>query len=143
MSDSEHLKPLLIGMAQSDGGRGRPLLPSSDGGSGAADRLMRIANMDRDEYLASFRRCNLLPNGHWSGPRARLRGAKLMHELRGRVIVLGRQTWHALWLPRVEFFGWVETGEARFILLPHPSGRNLLYNDRRNIEAARRILRGD
>jgi hypothetical protein len=104
---------------------------------------MRIGGLTREEYLANFRRCNLLPNGHWSGTRGRLRGAKLKSRLRGKIIVLGKATWHALWLPRVKFYGWVETGNARFILIPHPSGRNLIYNDPRQRAIVRRILNGE
>jgi len=133
------MKPLLIGMARNDNRRGPPLNP--EGGGGAGDRLLKISGMTRDEYLSTFRRCNILPFGRWSSLRARRRGLRLQGTLRGKVIVLGRETWRALGLPRVGFFTRLRTSEAEFILLPHPSGRNLIYNDARARGRARRILR--
>jgi hypothetical protein len=138
------MKPLLLGMARNDDLRGKALLPSEDGGNGAGDRLLRISGLTREEYLKKFRRRNILPAGRWSASRARLRGYRLQRRLRGRVIVLGKDTWRALWLPRVEFFGRVINGdECVFILIPHPSGRNLIYNDLDVRLKARKILRGD
>jgi len=135
-------KPTLIGMAHGNGGRGSALMPGERGsGTGSADRLLGISGMTRDEYLANFRRLNLLPFGHWCPIKARVRGLRIQRSLRGTVIVLGKETWRALGLPRVNFFERVQTELAEFVLLPHPSGRNLIYNYPRNRERARRILR--
>jgi len=129
------MRPLILGMAHD----GPPLVPGKPGST--ADRLLAISGMTHDEYLANFKRLNLLPLGHWCPIKARVRGLRIQRSLRGKVIVLGKQTWSALGLPRIDFFERVVTADAEFILLPHPSGRNLIYNDPRNRERARRILR--
>lgn len=49
-----------------------------------------------------------------------------------------REPWGA-WLPRLP--GIAELLGTRIAVLPHPSGRNLLYNDDAMVELARRVLR--
>lgn len=137
------VRPLLLGMARSDGMRGPALVPSERGRTSAADRLLMISCMDRDEFLLKFVRRNLLPYGKWSNVKAKLRGHRLRKRLRGRVIVLGKQTWSALHLPAMPFFTHIYTGKAEFVLVPHPSGRCRSYNEIKNRARLRKILRGE
>jgi hypothetical protein len=137
------MRPLLLGMARGDGKRGPQLLPSTSGdGNSAADRLLRISGMTREKYLASFERRNALPYG-WSKKAAREASTEIRKRFRGRtVVVLGRETWRAIGLPRIEWLDHHEevAGEGRrsrskltvWYLVPHPSGRNPWYNLAKN-----------
>lgn len=59
------------------------------------------------------------------------------------VLVLGREAWRLmLLLETTRFFG-SQTDRVcntKFILLPHPSGRNLFYNDPANRERVTKLL---
>lgn len=150
------MKTLILGMAKGDGGRGNPLMPSLSGRASSADRLLAYSGMSREEFLDRFKRRNLFSHGKWKPKHAKAKGRKLRKKLRrkkidGRVIVLGRANWQALGFPRgTKFFdhyseysdanGLVET---KFVLVPHPSGRNLSYNDPTNVEKLRNVLRGN
>ena len=110
----------------------RPLFPTG-GRVSTADRLRLLLHMTPLEFEQRFpRRANV---------NNRKRGRSLVNSLRGRVFVLGRESWRLLGLTRVEFFDSIETvNSAVFTLLPHPSGRNLLYNDPRVRKRMRDLL---
>jgi hypothetical protein len=144
------MRPLLLGMARGDGKRGPELLPSTRGdGNSAADRLLRISGMTRERYLASFERRNALPY-LWSSKAAREESTKIRNRFRGRtVVVLGRATWRAIGLPRIEWLDHYKeaAGEGRrsqsktvWYLVPHPSGRNPWYNLAKNRSKVTRLL---
>lgn len=123
------MKPLIVGMNRGDGTSGPALLPGSNGAS-SADRLVKLSGLPRDEYISAYARTNLL-DGKWTFPRSMAAGLLLKQKLIKRkriVIVLGKQVWNALMNPTAEFFERVVEGEATFVLLPHPSGKNLLLN---------------
>lgn len=80
------------------------------------------------EYMRRFDRVNLVA-GPWNVRMARVRAAELRPTLVGRhVVLLGQKVAEAFGIdPRCSACKLDE--DATFYLLPHPSGRNLLYND--------------
>ena len=138
------MKTTLLGMARSDGADGPALLPSERGGNSAADRLLGISGMTREEYLANFDCMNILTAGEWEKQKAKVQGFRLRKKLKGRVIVLGKETWAALWLsPRAAYFDSERIGETEFVLVPHPSGKNVVLNDQKVRARMRKIMRGE
>jgi hypothetical protein len=135
-------KPRVTTLVGMNSKTGIALLPSETGKSTAAERLLAMSGLAREEYLKRFHRVNVLRQARWSRWRARAAGAFLRRELRGDVIVLGREAWRSMGLPRTEFFeSFAGSGGATFYLVPHPSGRNLLYNDRASRLRLKRLLR--
>jgi hypothetical protein len=114
----------LIGSCPSDGGSAA--LVANGCGVGSADRLREMLDITVEQYDLAFSRTNVLEHGPWRPRAARHAGAKLKKVVgAARAIVLGRDAWLALGLPtRAMFF---ET-YSNFTLVPHPSGRNRLYN---------------
>jgi hypothetical protein len=131
------MRPLLLGMARSDGGSGPALLPSTAGGNSAADRLLVLSGFTRKVFLETFRRKNIC-HGPWDAKRAATNKLKL----RGRVLVLGREVWKALGLRHTNYFETVTRGGADYTLLPHPSGQNRLLNDIRFRRRMKHIITG-
>ena len=129
-------RPTLLGMSSPTG---RALLPIAAGRSSAADRLLRMSGLSRAEFLAAFRRKNVLDGGEWDRVEA-ARAATRM-KLRGDVVVLGKSAWRALGLPRSPFFSEIATSAATFHLVPHPSGRCRAYNVSATRRATGRLLR--
>jgi len=140
------MKPLLLGMNNplSDDPR-YDLFPYPPGCTG--HRLLQLlsAGTTRGEYMQGFERRNLLHQREWD-PHEALRAAeRLLPDLDGRfVVVLGSAVRAALGLSRVQALtvsGCVRDGIAfSWLAFPHPSGRNLWYNDPGNREAAGRAL---
>jgi hypothetical protein len=100
-----------------------PHSPVSAGG-----RLFKMSGMSMDDYFDSFRRVNVIDR-----PFPFSRG--------DRVVVLGLRPWNRLRLPPA--LGWwtsVERGGVTFHIVPHPSGRSLLYNDEGNRKRLRDLL---
>lgn len=85
----------------------------------------------REEYIRGFERRNLLGTRKWNLALARRVAPEVWDSLEGRrVLVLGSAVRTALGLPPTR---WIlphrdETGRE-WRLVPHPSGRNRLYND--------------
>ena len=93
------------------------------------------------QYRDAFERRNLVA-GPWSAAAARASASSMIPGLAGRsVVLLGEEVRRAFGVvPRLSWSrdllsGWDWSPEpgavepARFYVLPHPSGRNLLYND--------------
>lgn len=100
--------------------------------SNSADRLRRMLGMTVKEFLAAFpQRANVLD---------RVRGHRLAREVKGTVYVLGREAWRCLDLPWVEFFHSHGRAGAVFFLIPHPSGKSLIYNEEHNRTRLRRLM---
>ncbi|HXU01296.1 MAG TPA: hypothetical protein VN903_09905 [Polyangia bacterium] len=132
------MRPAIIGM-NNPTRAGDPLSPMADRNAG--HRLWRMSGMALADYEATFERINLLPSRRWLPWQARAAGRKLRRQLAGRsVVVLGRGVWQALGLDDVAWFASTTIGGTTFTLLPHPSGRNLIYNDAANREEVRRCL---
>jgi hypothetical protein len=122
-------KPLLLGLRANDGSSALGL----DGRGGSAGRrLWQLSGMSREEYLAAFDRANVASTNLYGE-----NGASCPNLDDRKVAVLGREAWRLLGLPRTDFFD----TEGRFVLLPHPSGRNRLYNSARVRAQARKMLR--
>ena len=124
-------RPILLGMNDPSGTEA--LSPCDGAGRRLAEMAVRCGGISLAEYLSGFERRNLLSSRKWSDARAKVRGHVIRRRLVGReVIVLGRQVWRALGLPAVPYFSAV----GLWRLVPHPSGRNLIYNS----EVARMAL---
>lgn len=144
-------RPIFIGQAPSrDGDPDRPLT----GRPGR--RLAELASMDPIEFYLSTVRVNLLPryagaNGQGDAfplIEARRHAIELVTELDGRAVVfVGRRVAEAFGCRR-GWFRWardyVSAGgrvvEIRYAVIPHPSGRNRFWNDRRNVREASAFL---
>lgn len=88
----------------------------------------RLPGVTRGQYLRAFDRRNLCEE-KWSIRAARDRGRWLTRELQGReVVVLGAQPRSALGLPELLIEPQDRDG-VTWRQIPHPSGRNLWYND--------------
>ncbi len=155
-------RPLLVGLHN-------PLSPEPEFAlyplpeHGTGGRILELLRPDltRREYLRAFDRVNLLEHDERVGGKgyaARLRRARIRlfeHVYAGRhetLVLFGADVWRAVnhgarsvrpsWL-RWDTFTIV--GEislrVRFLTLPHPSGRNLWYNEPANRAAAGRALR--
>ena len=124
-----------------------PYPPNSAGG-----RLLKYADVDPADWLGKLVRMNLC-DGTWSARRAVAGRARALaflldranyhHDEPLRVLLLGARVARA-WSCRGSFgyaeqYGWKGVG-LRVAWIPHPSGRNLLYNDRRNQLRARRAV---
>lgn len=111
----------------------------------AGYRLRRIVGLPQHQYLA-LHRTNLCPTD-WSMKEARRRAQLLTADQSApwRVIVmLGRKVADAFNYDRPFFTHDVAPqtgGEMKLVSLPHPSGRNTVWNDRRLVGRAREILR--
>ena len=154
-SDREAVtKLLVVGQAPSKtAGKVRAF----DGASG--ERLARLLGLSLDAFLRNVDTRNLL--GRWPGKHggkyahrdkgdrfpisaARRRARALqkeIHALRWPVVVLcGRRVADAFGVS-APFLGWERRGAIEVLVVPHPSGCNLWWNDRDNAAEARRALR--
>lgn len=149
------MRPLLIG--QAPGPNTDPELPLFPVPSrSAGGRLQHLMGLTRGEYLKSFDRINLLPffpGKHKRDDKFPMSPAKLSARairplLANRMVILvGRNVANAFGL-QAEWHDWVEwpvrrrcivsrdTGCCRIAVVPHPSGRNLWYNNEENRASA-------
>ena len=133
-------RPVLLGMNVPIEGY-LPLDP--DGPTGR--RLVEI--MGRDAFDL-YDRTNMIERRQWSREVARDGAMEKIRSLVGRpVVVLGNETWAALSLPICSWlkFIYLNASETylgdRWYRVPHPSGRNLLYNNERRRSETRSLLR--
>lgn len=112
-----------------------------DAASGA--RLRRILGLSRPRYRA-LTRYNLC-EGQWDLEEARGQAQVILHDHRGDVLVLlGRKVASAFRHRHARLLSIVdEVGHAPWVILPHPSGLNRLWNDgeteRRTIALLREV----
>ncbi len=148
------MKPVIIGEAPSPSATRpvQPLFPFPARSAGA--RLWRMTGLSRGEYMSAFHRLNLIsyvpvagdgyPDAHrwaaWNLISSRL--------LDGRaVVLLGKRVWMAFGgREDVEPLIWYAGGVPAFrpacvALVPHPSGRNLWYNDEHQRGAAANFMK--
>jgi hypothetical protein len=93
----------------------------------AGRRLFEMSKMSEEKYLRSFFRVNAI-----DGPEIP-EGAT--------AIVLGKLAWERMNLPsRADWFATVRHRGVEWILVPHPSGLNLMYNDEDNVTKLRGLL---
>jgi hypothetical protein len=89
----------------------------------------RLPEITRSQYLRTFDRRNLVDGKEWLPGEAQKRAASVIEEMRGReVVVLGAAPRRIIGLPELLIHPLQWRG-ATWRQLPHPSGRNLWYND--------------
>lgn len=129
------MRPLLVGMNNpiSDDPR-HALFPHPEGCSGHFLWLMlreRVPHASRDDYVRTFDRVNLVV-GDWTRETGK-RAADLLYAREwgsGRtVVLLGEEVRKAFGHPRLLVHPQT-IGGCIWRQIPHPSGRNLWYNDR-------------
>lgn len=113
-----------------------PLPTNASGG-----RLARILGLTNNEYMALFERRNLCAK-KWSMKEARKTAAAIYHESKGApIVLLGKKVATAFdvgdeplfevakpWARGALTF-FVSQHRPRILLLPHPSGRNRVWNE--------------
>lgn len=140
------MKPILLGMANPHSDDPALALAPDPPGS-AGWRLWKMLSdhrgVERDEYLARFDRRNLLPGRDWDAGAAAVAGRGFVSALKpgSAVVVLGQEAWRALGLGlKPKPASSRRASSSRWIYLPHPSGRNLWYNDALNRWTAAALL---
>lgn len=129
--------------------RGSPEKPLD--GPGTGHRLAALCGMSHEGYLRKFERVNL----HYDTPlkrdsatkkRGELSAAHIRHRYRGRrIILLGHEVLEAFGLDQclsIAVWSVVMRDETRVSFIPHPSGLNRWYNDKKNIRRVEKFLRG-
>lgn len=152
--DPPQPRGLLIGEAPGPNTNWKlPLYPSPS--NSAAGRLLRYADIDQEKWLGSFVRMNLCDDD-WSARRASAGVIRALSFLLDpanyhdgkplRVLLLGRRVADAWNCGKAQFGSEIRhyTGDSYPNLylawIPHPSGRCLVYNDRKNQLRARRAV---
>lgn len=133
---AERVRPVLLGMNNPLHADPKyALFPHPPGCTGWRIWQMlrsRVPECTRGDYLETFDRRNLVNSVHWSAEQAREAAGQLKTALRGRVVVvLGTTVRIALGLPQVLIHP-QEIEGVTWRQIPHPSGRNLFYNDEVN-----------
>lgn len=108
----------------------------------SGDRLRRILGLDMDTYHA-LGRVNLC-TGSWSMRAAREHARRIVEAGEHvAIVMLGAKVreafHHHLPASGLAFFG-SASGNPTFVSLPHPSGLNLLWNERSSVRRAREVL---
>lgn len=96
----------------------------------AGARLWQMSGLPIDYYM-KIRRVNLVVNG--SDPH--VSAAALERWLKGSyadVMLLGCEVWQSFFEEKIAAFKFVERETVRFYYVPHPSGRNRYYNNKRS-----------
>ena len=158
-------KPILIGMNNPVSTRpGHELYPLPEGCTG--NRLWRMLNSrtgaSMHQYLNTFERRNLVRGVEYDRLAARARAHEVVQELRGSgrtVVLLGnavREAFHFCLKNSGDLLSSVpvpdesglppllvhpqEAGGCTWRQIPHPSGRNLFYNDAKNREVVALLM---
>jgi hypothetical protein len=141
------LKPLIVGEMNPYGVDPAYALYHLPRGA-AGNRLHTILQLSDVEYLRTFDRVNLC-TGKWSAPVARAEARRLVETVDRRpgIVLLGKKVAEAFGLYDVEPFTVFARGKGRgapartnVVVLPHPSGRNRIWNDPRVAGQARAAM---
>jgi len=114
------------------------LFPYPSGSAGA--RLHTMSELSIEQYLARLRRVNLLQTkGGWSEVEAQRRRGELIVEVgpETRMLLLGAHVRASFGLTDLDWF----ERRGRFCAIPHPSGRNPLYDSPRYRQLAGEAVR--
>lgn len=112
----------------------------------SAGRLLAMSELTAGQYLGGFYRRNLVDELAWSKREARTRARRIVTALFDspkdlRVVLCGAKVGRAFQLS-VEFWEPVKLVSGQMVVvIPHPSGKNLLYNDQWNRERTGRWMR--
>lgn len=142
---------LLIGEAPGPNTNARlPLFPEPT--NSAAARLLRYAGIEPVEWMGKLVRMNMC-DGPWSESRARAGRTRAVAYLLDeenfvngkplRVLLLGQRVsrvWACHGPFGYEIHQYSEKTNVHVAWIPHPSGRNLLYNDKKNQLRARNAV---
>jgi hypothetical protein len=134
------VRPIILGMNDPSG---TGCLRQDVGAAAAGHRLWRLSGLSREAYLEAFERVNLLDQREWCPVAAREAAQGFLLRTRGRrVIVLGKAAWVALGLPRDNpwLTTWHDSLGGSLTLIPHPSGKNLILNDKAMRQRVKRCL---
>jgi hypothetical protein len=153
-------KPLLIGMNNPVSLRpGHELYPLPEGCTG--NRLWKMLNERTGatitDYIRTFERRNLVRGMHYDRQRARARAFEMWQELKGSgrtVVLLGAAVREAFDYVAKGQCGILqgetgippllvhpqEAGGCTWRQIPHPSGRNLFYNEPKNREVVALLM---
>lgn len=130
--------PVAALVGEAPGPNGNPETPLwPDPPNSAAGRLVAMMGLSRRDYLCSFVRANVLdayPGPVFPLSEARGRAAALAQRLAPLpLILLGRGVAGAFRFPTPHLMEWedyvLDGVWIRAAVVPHPSGRNLWYND--------------
>ena len=96
------------------------------GRASAGARLFLMSGMSMGYYLEAFRRANVID----------------FPDLKpgDQAVVLGKRAWSYLGIPRAAFWSSFLDEEVTYHLVPHPSGKSLLYNSPLEEERLRTLL---
>lgn len=111
-----------------------PWPPSSAGG-----RLLEFSGMPVEEYVTRLARTNLFQTkvARWSLARAEGRAIFLVAQYKSqhneerkwpRFVLCGRKVAHAFGMDQYPWFEKVYDEGVAYVVIPHPSGLNLMYN---------------
>lgn len=140
------MRPLLVGEDNPYGRDQRyALYPSPDYSAGG--RLcFQIMGLSLKEYIGRFDRVNLCSE-KWTIREARDKAVEVLKERLDQeridgpmaiFVLLGTKVCNAFGIP---FNPFTIQSYGRFVILPHPSGRNRLWNNPTSFETARAVLR--
>lgn len=139
-------KPILIGINNPVSSQpGHELFPYPQGCTGHRIYEMlrsRIPDVTRKQYLDRFERRNLVPHKIPDRKIARECASKIEHELFGsgrQVVLFGADVAAAFGHPRLLLHPQV-IGGTTWRQVPHPSGRNLWFNDQTNRDLVAMLL---
>jgi len=135
---SQDKRPVLVGMNNPLSSEpAHALFPHPAGCTGHRLYEMlksRVPHVTRREYLDVFDRRNVVSAMSYDREEARLGASRLYLEFFGSgrtVVLLGAETVAAFGLPRLLLHP-QENGGCTWRQIPHPSGRNLWFNDEKN-----------
>lgn len=119
------MRPIILGIDNPH--RGEALAPHPPGCAGW--NLWKISDLSMREYEEAFDRRNLMTK--WDSGKAHEAGRQFHNSLpRGsNVIVLGQAVKEALGLRDAVIVHPTEIDGITYRVIPHPSGRNLFYNN--------------
>lgn len=140
------MKPLIVGEAPAR--TGDPMKPL-EGPCGI--KLAAVFGITYDEYLETFSRLNVLPEWPGRGEKGDQFPMALAREHARQIVIekrttflLGKRVAQAFgFLPKARFLSgyFSPAGEWRIMIIPHPSGINIWWNDPANVRRAKKEAR--
>lgn len=134
-------RPLLVGEQNPYRSDPRYALYPEPVTSAGSRLCRRVMGLTVEEYIRSYDRVNLC-DGEWRAKEARERAVKLQDSY-SLIVALGRNVQRAFGIDRPPFSVWNswESEGTVFLVLPHPSGLNRLWDDPGSYKKARDLLR--